>query len=1380
MDIQENDIEQEVFSKEANYFESEEIISNVNEILKGDESKIIESLQNIFGEIRLNYINQGLIVSFSNYLKRIDKENLSKFINYLLALNLSSKLLINVISEGILSFLHSRFYDLPLLKISTKFILEKINLIKFRKAERFAKIFYKALKDEKVKEAAGKLLEEITSENVQNFNFIYLIGLLLKHQCLQGLLKTNLENTFVNYYCNYILSDDDRDKNLAKQRSLNSFLSYISKDLVTERVFPDVESLLLRSSNNFKFLENLFLYSEIEFDFSLSKELLVKYNSYFFNDKSFESAKKSFSKLANILDKKTLLDKLLSFNFLSDKADLNLNVCYFLTNLIYSTDLKIKKSEKTFYTSSLDWDDVCILVTFILKKLEMQNENNKNLFETILENTVKGLLLFREDLNNDFCIKKSKSVSFEKAKLSKNLQEELIKQLKKLLSASNYSFYYQHIYMILGQFITKTSIELDKQLLDTIFNQLNLLTQISNSNYKNGLALISLGFSICSFLENSANYLNTYKKNITQAVNCFINPDAFVLLAIGLSSNNSFDLINILTTVNSFTSHLTRNKNFSELYANELTDIIKIVSVIIFSPSKKLYEKVLFRRILSEIKEKEFFRSLINNSFIYIMNNFSLDTNNQNSKYYYQKNYEKNSFSKLSCMLEYYALFLTQFEDQDYLKFIVLVNLNNIDNDNKKNSIKSGQESIYKNKLINKFISYSKETDNMGTLIENNLCNFISENYKTLASFIFSDIGLFNPLNVTIKHSCLNLIKFVLEKKMNQTLTSLVTYCFDFLDSEKLKFIDQISKFYKKEIDYMSFYDLENLVEYLKSTEKKYTTSLALNMIPEKKVTVQNTANIASQKTAKGKAQPTAQNKPQAPQKKQDKQEKQPEKVDKEVKMLEYKGFIENFIYKISKTFENNLLRIFEITSILNKSIQNNENKIKGNLIDSNTYANHKANLSYSIKKIWKIFNVEFIAEAVKPAFMKLFASNLYTKNFNQEFALLMYSEVNPQNLNSILDSYPNILETFNEKLNHLLNPEQNTSVIEKHKLKLFEYFDYIIIRILFYSILAPEIPNEQKSNSVDNLIKIIETLNKEILNFEDISILAVSLLKTSYNSDNLSILLEIFMKRCSKDNFLTLCNDILDYEYVAKLSFLEQILHMNFSYLRNYKNLVYKIWILLFDENENISNCARNIWKKFHLYIDDDYADSEEFSLAFTNHTLVDSMNAANRAYAFIRPNQINKLIKQYEKFFEKDLEESQSREKEKENDYEPTKIKRKILFDFIDETIDLFSEDLKKDLLDFLTRISDKEYNNDVFVPMNTSIFNIIKSISNLKILQNIIESSQDNIKAMLTKAGKDLNLKYLKIVLMILNSILMKDNILKTVNIKSSTVFNFYFFN
>jgi NAD+--asparagine ADP-ribosyltransferase len=103
-----------------------------------------------------------------------------------------------------------------------------------------------------------------------------------------------------------------------------------------------VEDLLLRSSNNFKFLENLFLFSELNYDENFSKEIFSKYKDYFFNEKTFESAKLSFKKIVKNLDEKIISEKLLELNFLADKADLNLYLCFYLSHLFYSSDCKLK------------------------------------------------------------------------------------------------------------------------------------------------------------------------------------------------------------------------------------------------------------------------------------------------------------------------------------------------------------------------------------------------------------------------------------------------------------------------------------------------------------------------------------------------------------------------------------------------------------------------------------------------------------------------------------------------------------------------------------------------------------------------------------------------------------------------------------------------------------------------------------------------------------------------------------------------------------------------------------------------------------------------------------------------------------------------------
>ena len=71
----------------------------------------------------------------------------------------------------------------------------------------------------------------------------------------------------------------------------------------------------------------------------------------------------------------------------------------------------------------------------------------------------------------------------------------------------------------------------------------------------------------------------------------------------------------------------------------------------------------------------------------------------------------------------------------------------------------------------------------------------------------------------------------------------------------------------------------------------------------------------------------------------------------------------------------------------------------------------------------------------------------------------------------------------------------------------LFNFYDFVIIRLLFYIILNKGILMDDVIESVENLISILQNLNS--LNYEDISILLVPLLKSNYYGENMKVLLD-------------------------------------------------------------------------------------------------------------------------------------------------------------------------------------------------------------------------------------------------------------------------------
>ena len=127
---------------------------------------------------------------------------------------------------------------------------------------------------------------------------------------------------------------------------------------------------------------------------------------------------------------------------------------------------------------------------------------------------------------------------------------------------------------------------------------------------------------------------------------------------------------------------------------------------------------------------------------------------------------------------------------------------------------------------------------------------------------------------------------------------------------------------------------------------------------------------------------------------------------------------------------------------------------------------------------------------------------------------------------------------------------------------------------------------------------------------------------------------------------------------------------------------------------------------------------------------------------------------IKNKEKENENENEEEEEENEESEiNDDNYPKL-RIILLDFIDESIELFSSNKKKDILDFLIKVSDKEFDDSIFENINNTIFNLINSIPEKEIIENILSSIEISLTSIQEKNIDDINFSNLKIILMMLN--------------------------
>ena len=190
----------------------------------------------------------------------------------------------------------------------------------------------------------------------------------------------------------------------------------------------------------------------------------------------------------------------------------------------------------------------------------------------------------------------------------------------------------------------------------------------------------------------------------------------------------------------------------------------------------------------------------------------------------------------------------------------------------------------------------------------------------------------------------------------------------------------------------------------------------------------------------------------------------------------------------------------------------------------------------------------------------------------------------------------------------------------------------------------------------------------------------------------------------------------------------------------------------------------------KYNMIVTDDFINSDDFKLSMINHKEKDTVNKAIRALVHLIPSLTEKILDKFEKFYEKEIEEVnelriKNKEKENENENEEEEEEeneeseinddnypklRIILLDFIDESIELFSSNKKKDILDFLIKVSDKEFDDSIFENINNTIFNLINSIPEKEIIENILSSIENSLTSIQEKNIDDININDVKFII------------------------------
>ena len=903
--------------------------------------------------------------------------------------------------------------------------------------------------------------------------------------------------------------------------------------------------------------------------------------------------------------------------------------------------------------------------------------------------------------------------------------EQLYDGINEFLSKSKN--YHCYVYLIFSIFLYKfkcNELETKNNLTKEICTYLSNSQQheINEESLRNILPLLSLCYSHNSIRSTKSEMITNILTKITDSE---IIPKIY----------------KELSTINAISIYIICLHNLNN------TNYLNNLSYVLFSPKTSTAELTCYNTLLSNIlKSKEISFALLDLVFMFILNNNSS----------HDISYERVS----KFISEFTSSYVNSFTPKEFVKVLILAHIPNMNHNMNINN----KRPHHKNTFLISFYAKHKEA------IVSNLENSID----VLSSFICSEIGLFNKQNKIIVSSCYEIIKYIFEE--TKVSHNFLCKSFGKLDVKKFDYIDRIIKFYNREVDLIGFYYLDPLVEELKQNEVKFkqTYQYTKEKIEDISNKMKTTSSVAPKgKDNKKKIQQTNDNKNKNKSSKNQDNENSKQSKSKDEKEQECKRYLTSYCYNLSNNLMFLLKRLHPIIE---------------HLLKTNCY-NIKENIKYVIEKLWTLLECSFCNEYITQVLQLYFKSNPLTNQFKYEFPHLMYLETTSSkpNTNAIFElineKNPSLITKFNSKLNEILTAYNDSPENKAYIDKLFNHFDFVIIRILFYIVLNKNITIDDTVLGVDNLILILKYSTS--LNYNDITPLLVSVLKSNYTGDNLLKLLELYFANASEDNFHYLCKGLLEYEYISKYSFLKAVLTLNMRHMRKYQDIHYKIFIIIFEENEHLSELAISIWNKYDMIINEDFINSNEFAIAMKDHPVSDSAIRAICAFVQIMPNMYDKVLQILKSFYEKEVveakqlydeameednkeeEEEEEEEKEEEGDKAVRKDhaidsfvnKRQILLTFIDKNLDLFNSDEKRALLDFLMKVSNNEFKPEIFEQTNHTIFNIIHSIQDKDIIDSILNSITSNITSILERNNNDMNYANLKIILMMCYSILVR---------------------
>ena len=1317
---------------------------------KDSKDDLKQKISDILSQIQIPYSNKTCPNYFYDILEMLRKKKYLDIFVTLVRIKNNSKLLYTIkeayLKElNILSGIKDEKASLHMIKCVVGNFVFQLNKKDQKKLEHFLSEKYKV---------NPKYTDEIINmlSKTKNIFTMYICGLCLNIKSEKFENKKKFEEIFGAFLEEKIIDEENKENNIAKLRILSKFLNNISPEIFFNKIISNCGRLLSRSNKNYEFLSTVLIGADkIKYSDEFIKNVLFKEYQTFFFPTSFTSPKRtlqikqSFLNIAENSNLSLLLQELLNINL--EQNDLYMYLYSFLSIIfkIYGTNKEISKKYP------LNEELLVKSLLYIVENFDKIYHDSSETKEFIND-------FFQTFLSSLYCIPNLK-ITNQKENISK-----IGSYIKDLINNNTYSNYHNYFYLIPAVTMEQFDVVYDEEISDLFYSLLedNYNAEITEKNSANILPLTTCSLNLTikdnDFKSKSEDKLNKVFANM-------VTSDLFTDNYNKLSHIESICLYLICRFLSKGQSSFTED----EVNHNKF---LTLLSKSLFKGKTSNNELYVFNQlVLTLIEYKEVSLQILNLLFNFILH---LEIENHMNSI---------SFRRVAIFLDkltekyFTSKFLDELDNNAFLKLIILIHIPNMHLDININNHKSHHKNIF----INKFYKDENKKNLMISSIEKNIVD-------TICPFVFSRYGLFNKSNIIIVNSCYSLIEKIFQETKVSNL--LLQNSFGLLKYEKFKEVNDKLEHYKKKIDYLTKYELIDLVKEIKKTEKDVINSYDIQHykeeenkeekkdINDKEEYEKEEEKEEEKETKKNYKKGKNRNKNKQNENKKEKKENTKKKEEIKINEDEYKSTVFVYCYKLC----NHLIFILKRLKPLFNHLNNFD------------YYNSKENIKFVILQTWSLLKIEFYSSFVKRCYLDYFRENDLSKRFCLEFSEIMYLEsVNDDKAFS--ENYKEnqiLISKLNRKLNDIFK-EKDTEKGKEYMNNLFNYYDFVIIRLLFYIILNKGVLTDDVIESVENLINILQNLNS--LNYEDISVLLIPLLKSNYYGENMKVLLELYFKNASEKSFIGLCKELLNYEYISKYSFMNSMLKENMNCIKNYQFIHYKIFILSHEDNEILSNLAKQIWEKFELKLDDKFMESDDFKLATQEHKATDMVNRAVRDYVHRYPQKFEDVLQHLLDFYEEEIgkineerakvdenEEEENDEEEEDESIEENKYKnihdpmiRKYLFYFINKTLDLMNSGKKKELLDFFMKISDEEYSQIMFDEMNNSIFNLINSIPENDIITKNLLSIKDQILEISEKKPDEINYNNLKIIMMMLNSVLVRIFHDKTFNNERETLFD-----